>query len=259
MPRHRYKTDFTEDYARFRARFDKDYSERAQKEEPSSMWRKPEPDYEMHAKPYKPDKAEKPSRDVEAELEKWDREYPDFQAHVEKRERIREETPSEPEKVEPAPEPVEPMSIAEQQKMYKELLEPTESTPVEDLELEIKPADYLEKPVEAPVEKPLDYAEPRESDVEPNQMAASELPEPKFDPLATEIRRVQSQAALASVVSVGVEEVSLKQLKELAKEILPTDSNLRMLILSEPDMLPIAEAMAKMDVYLKLLHKEFKS
>jgi len=86
---------------------------------------------------------------------------------------------------------------------------------------------------------------------------SSKMPDSKFASLSTEMAKLQSQAALASQVSVGVEEVDLKHLKELAREILPSDSNLRMLILSEPDMLPIAEAQAKMDVYLKLLHKEF--
>jgi len=126
LPRHRYKTDFTEDYARFKSRFDRDYAERAQKVEPSGMLREAEPDYEMHIKPYK---AEKPA-------EPWSA-LP-----------------------EPQQEKIEPEQM-------KELIEPTESTPVEDLELEIRPADYLEKRVEGPVEKPLDYAEPKKSDAEP--------------------------------------------------------------------------------------------
>ncbi len=52
-------------------------------------------------------------------------------------------------------------------------------------------------------------------------------------------------------------EVDFVKLKEMAKEMLPSDSNLRMLILSEPDNLPAEKALAKIEIYLKLLYKEF--
>lgn len=53
-------------------------------------------------------------------------------------------------------------------------------------------------------------------------------------------------------------EVSFVKLKEMAKELLPADSNLRMLILAESDIIDGKEAITKVEIYIKLLYKEFK-
>ena len=50
--------------------------------------------------------------------------------------------------------------------------------------------------------------------------------------------------------------VSLIDLKNLARTMLPSSSALRQLILSEPDYLPADEAMIKAGVYVRLLYHE---
>jgi len=50
--------------------------------------------------------------------------------------------------------------------------------------------------------------------------------------------------------------VSLVGLKTLAKNLLSGSSSLRTLILSEPDYLPKTEAMAKVEIFVKLLYQE---
>ena len=50
--------------------------------------------------------------------------------------------------------------------------------------------------------------------------------------------------------------VSLIRLKEMATELLPGTSNLRALILSEPDFLPREQAVVKVEVFSRLLYKE---
>ena len=53
--------------------------------------------------------------------------------------------------------------------------------------------------------------------------------------------------------------VSLAELKQLAMNLLPVGSHLRGLILSEPDSLPQPLAIAKLEVFSRLLHKELDS
>jgi len=48
------------------------------------------------------------------------------------------------------------------------------------------------------------------------------------------------------------------ELKKLAGRLLPSNSTLRFLILSEPDNLSTEAARAKVDVYVKLLYEEIK-
>lgn len=52
--------------------------------------------------------------------------------------------------------------------------------------------------------------------------------------------------------------VSIIDLKNLARTMLPTSSALRDLILSEPDYLPNDEVMIKVRMYSKLLYRELK-
>jgi len=52
--------------------------------------------------------------------------------------------------------------------------------------------------------------------------------------------------------------VSLVRLKQLAMEMLPGASHLRALILSEPDSLPREQAVAKVEVFSRLLYKELR-
>lgn len=49
---------------------------------------------------------------------------------------------------------------------------------------------------------------------------------------------------------------SLADLKSMATRLLPATSALRMLILSEPDILPRSEVMAKLEIFLRLLYQE---
>ena len=53
--------------------------------------------------------------------------------------------------------------------------------------------------------------------------------------------------------------VSLVELKQLAMNLLPVASHLRGLILSEPDLLPRPLAIAKLEVFSRLLHRELDS
>jgi len=50
--------------------------------------------------------------------------------------------------------------------------------------------------------------------------------------------------------------VSLVQLKSLSQQMLPMSSNLRDIILSEPDSLTKQEALVLMPVFVKMLYKE---
>jgi len=50
--------------------------------------------------------------------------------------------------------------------------------------------------------------------------------------------------------------VSLVELKALARKLLPKNSILLTLILSEPDSLPKVVALAKVELFVKLLHHE---
>ncbi len=50
--------------------------------------------------------------------------------------------------------------------------------------------------------------------------------------------------------------ISLVELKNLARRLLPSNSTLRMLILSEPDELPRDEGLAKLQIFVRLLHQE---
>jgi hypothetical protein len=51
-------------------------------------------------------------------------------------------------------------------------------------------------------------------------------------------------------------QVSFVELKSLAKKLLPQNSTLRMLILSEPDYLPKEAGLAKLEIFSKLLYRE---
>jgi len=53
--------------------------------------------------------------------------------------------------------------------------------------------------------------------------------------------------------------VSFVELKRMAVSLLPRNSILRSLILSEPDCLPRQEGLVKITVYAKLLYQEFTS
>jgi len=50
--------------------------------------------------------------------------------------------------------------------------------------------------------------------------------------------------------------VSMIELKNLARRLLPQSSTLRMLILCEPDYMPKTELLPKLDIFVKLLHRE---
>jgi len=58
--------------------------------------------------------------------------------------------------------------------------------------------------------------------------------------------------------SMSSHEVSLIELKNLALRMLPRNSLLRILILSEEDYLPRVEARAKVEVFAKLLYEEVR-
>jgi len=70
----------------------------------------------------------------------------------------------------------------------------------------------------------------------------------------------QSGVALPRpVIPVQLEKLSLVELKAIAKNTLPVRSVLRGLILSEPDYLSKNEAMAKVEIFVKLLYQELDS
>ena len=56
--------------------------------------------------------------------------------------------------------------------------------------------------------------------------------------------------------TVPSESVSLAHLKDLVRRLLPPNSPARNVILSEKDVLPAPEALAKFEVYDRLLSKE---
>ena len=128
MPRGRWKTDFSDDYARLRWKIDRDYGERAygdkEKIETSSMLKDAEPDYSMPIKPYKPEKTEPPP---------WE------------------------------PEPAEKPEHLD----LDQLFEPVESAPGEDDMLEIKSENIWEPletlPSDAEPKKKISDAEPEPS------------------------------------------------------------------------------------------------
>jgi hypothetical protein len=53
--------------------------------------------------------------------------------------------------------------------------------------------------------------------------------------------------------------VSFVELKALAEKLLPHDSSLHMLIMSEPNALPREIALAKVIMFSRLLHKEIST
>lgn len=59
-------------------------------------------------------------------------------------------------------------------------------------------------------------------------------------------------------VAKQIESVSLVELKRLAEKLLPRASTLRMLILSEPDYLQKDVALAKIEIFVKLLYQELR-
>ena len=50
--------------------------------------------------------------------------------------------------------------------------------------------------------------------------------------------------------------VSLAELKRIAKRLMPADSMLRKLILSEPDIIPREKAIVKIEMYSRMLCEE---
>ena len=50
--------------------------------------------------------------------------------------------------------------------------------------------------------------------------------------------------------------ISLTEIKETARKLLPRESLLRALILSEPDLMPRQIGLAKVEVFAKLLYQE---
>jgi len=57
-------------------------------------------------------------------------------------------------------------------------------------------------------------------------------------------------------MQVTEQAVSLVELKRLAQKLLPRTSILRSLILSEPDYLPRQVAVAKIEIFVRLLYQE---
>jgi hypothetical protein len=53
--------------------------------------------------------------------------------------------------------------------------------------------------------------------------------------------------------------ISLVELKALAIRLLKGDSTLRSIILSEPDYLPKLEALAKLEIFVRLLYHELRT
>ncbi|MFH0896458.1 MAG: hypothetical protein V1850_00210 [Candidatus Bathyarchaeota archaeon] len=51
-------------------------------------------------------------------------------------------------------------------------------------------------------------------------------------------------------------DMSLIELKRIAASLLPRDSLLRSIILSEPDSIPRPEGLAKLEIFVKILNKE---
>jgi len=66
-------------------------------------------------------------------------------------------------------------------------------------------------------------------------------------------------ALLRPAIPLELEKLSLVELKAIAKNMLTVRSLLRGLILSEPDYLPKNEAMAKVEIFVKLLYQELDS
>jgi len=54
------------------------------------------------------------------------------------------------------------------------------------------------------------------------------------------------------------ETVSLVELKQTVKEVLPDDSPVRAAILAEPDTMPRAEAVVKAEVFTRLMREELR-
>jgi|GEM_PF-2846513 len=52
--------------------------------------------------------------------------------------------------------------------------------------------------------------------------------------------------------------VSFVELKQLARRHLPSNSFLRNILLSEPDLLPKQVALGKVEIYIPLLYEELK-
>ena len=75
------------------------------------------------------------------------------------------------------------------------------------------------------------------------------------------LRKKNRRSAEDSVFHLRQQEkdsVSLVELKALARRLLPTNSALLALILSEPDSLPRVVALAKVEVFVRLLHQELE-
>jgi len=69
----------------------------------------------------------------------------------------------------------------------------------------------------------------------------------------------ETQGAIMMMqVTKQIETASLVELKRFAEKLLPRTSVLRMLILSEPDYLQKDVALAKIEIFVKLLYQELR-
>ena len=64
-------------------------------------------------------------------------------------------------------------------------------------------------------------------------------------------------AAAGSSRETGRKFVSIVRLKEACRRLLPTNSTLREVVLSEKDILPSTEVVAKFEIFLNLLDREY--
>ena len=61
---------------------------------------------------------------------------------------------------------------------------------------------------------------------------------------------------LGPSLSIPEELTSLVPLKSLARQMLPSTSILREILLAQPDWLPRSEAIAKLEIFVQLLYRE---
>jgi hypothetical protein len=70
------------------------------------------------------------------------------------------------------------------------------------------------------------------------------------------VRSTQIVMQTAKKIGDDIAPVSLLKVKDLAQRLLPINSSARSLILAEKDVLPVAEAVAKFEVFDMLLTSE---
>jgi hypothetical protein len=69
---------------------------------------------------------------------------------------------------------------------------------------------------------------------------------------------VTAVASVSNDREPQTDSISLVELKNLARRLLPRDSMLLSLIMAEPDNLPRIVALAKIEIFNRLLHQEAK-